>query len=607
MSTTVRLGSGDRGKLNGLVEAARVHGPALAVLTALTVVMCRNLIFTREFPGGWDVVSVNYPIAYLSRTDAYFSLWDDSGPGYVTPMSLFHLLAFVADVLGDPALVSRAVLVFAVFASALLMYLYTFAATGRSLASLAAGIIFAASPCHVAHTASGHGFLVLAYALTPALFLLVDRGLDRVTLPLVLGLGLGLSLLPSLRMDPIAYILPFVFLFALWHVILARRQWRRAAINALLLLVPAVALSGVLSAYVWLPLLRTGTMHATIRFSLSRIANDSLGLWPSLMGQPLIYSYLFWRGGTGYYTHQFLPPLVYGAVMLVTPALAFAQVRLRGDRRVSFFLIAAVISVFLVKGPLPPLGEVYGFLWRYVPFVNQLHVPNRWLMITWLAYAFLAGLTLDRVYRALGDALRTVARPPFPRVASSVAVTLLLLGSTVGVSYVFTDGYQTWQVPEEELAPHRWLGENGGEGRFLDVPFEGERGFVSGGWLQHDLGYAGGMFSGRPSFERSYFEGYVDDFFAYLETLVAKKADTLAKIIGAYDVRHVVVQGYSSNALVRHDLVYSETAPNAVEQEYSEHEYFEKLDGLTKVFEGPEPEYTLLTGEKDERDFTQQG
>ena len=175
MSTTVRLGSGDRGKLNGLVEAARVHGPALAVLTALTVVMCRNLIFTREFPGGWDVVSVNYPIAYLSRTDAYFSLWDDSGPGYVTPMSLFHLLAFVADVLGDPALVSRAVLVFAVFASALLMYLYTFAATGRSLASLAAGIIFAASPCHVAHTASGHGFLVLAYALTPALFLLVDR------------------------------------------------------------------------------------------------------------------------------------------------------------------------------------------------------------------------------------------------------------------------------------------------------------------------------------------------------------------------------------------------------------------------------------------------
>jgi hypothetical protein len=592
---------------NRFAGDVKLHGPSLALLTALTVVMCRNLIFSAEFPGGWDVISINYPVGYFSRIHSYFSLWEDSEAGYVTPITLSHLLARVADVLSNPALVARAVLVFAVLLAGLLMYLYAFATTGKVLASLASGIVFATNPSLVSHAAAGHGFLVLAHVLTPLLFLLVDRGLDRPTVARVLTLGLALSLLPSLRMDPIAYILPFIFLFALWHVVVAERQRKRAAINALLLLAPALALAGVLSAYVWSPLLRTGTVHASIRFDLSLIANDSLGLWPSLMGQPLIYSYLFWLGGTAYYTHQFLPPIVYGVVLMLPPALAFAQVRLRDDRRVSFFLLAAVVSVFLVKGPLPPLGEVYAFLWKYVPFVNQLHVPNRWLMITWFAYAFLAGLTLDRVYHALGNALRPAVRPPFPRVASSAALGLLLVGCTVGVSYVFTDGYQTWQVPEVELAPHRWLGENGGEGRFLDVPFEGERGYVSGGWIQHDLGVAGGIFSGRPSFDRPYFGGYVDDFFVYLETLVAKESETVAKIIGAYDVRYAVVQGYSGNALVRHDLLYSESSPGEVVQEYSEHDYFAQLDGLTKVFEGAEPEYTLRVGEGDERVISRQG
>jgi hypothetical protein len=606
MSANGRLGSVSSEKLRGLVEAARVHGPSLALLTALTVVMCRNLIFSAEFPGGWDVASVSYPIAYFARIGSYFSLWEDSGTGYVTPITLFHLLAFVAHVLGDPALVARAVLVFAVLLAALLMYLYVFISTGRVLASLTAGIIFATSPHLVAHAACGHGFLVLAYALTPLLFLLLDRGLAQVTAARVLGLGLALSLLPALRMDPIAYVLPFVFLFALWHVIMAGRQWRAAATNALLLLTPAVTLAGLLSAYVWLPLLRTGTVHATMSFGLPLIAGNSLSLWPSLMGQSLIYSYLFWRGDTAYYTHQFLPPIVYAAVLMVAPGLAFAQARLREDRRVSFLLIAALVSVFLAKGPLPPLGEVYGFLWQYVPFINQLHVPNRWLMITWFAYAFLAGLTVDRTYRAIRQWLATLARPPLTQAASVAAVVALLLGCTVGVSYVFTDGYQTWQVPQEELAPHRWLGEYAGEGRFLDVPFEGERGFVSGGWLQHDLGVTGGMFGGRPSFDRPYVGGYVDDFFSCLEALADMKVQSLAKIIGAYDVRYVVTQGYSGNALTRQDLAYSDTAPSAVVQEYSEHEYFDGLAGLTKVFEGPEAKYTLLVGVSDERDLTQQ-
>ena len=108
----------------GLVAAARQHGLALALLTALTVVMCGNLIFSADFAGGWDVASINYPVAYFGRIGSYFSLWEDSGTGYVTPIGLFHLLAFVADVLSSPALVARAILVFAVLLAGLLMYLY---------------------------------------------------------------------------------------------------------------------------------------------------------------------------------------------------------------------------------------------------------------------------------------------------------------------------------------------------------------------------------------------------------------------------------------------------------------------------------------------------
>ena len=192
-----------KGRLAGDVK---LHGSPLAIIAALTLVMGRNLIFSADFPGGWDVASITYPITYFARTDSYFSLWEDSGTGYVTPITLFHLLAFVADTLGDPALVSRAVLVFAVLFAALFMYLYSFSTTRRRLASVAAGIIFSTSPWFAANTADGHGFLIVAYGLAPLSFLLVDRGLERVTLARVLGLGLLLSLLPSLRLDPIAYI-----------------------------------------------------------------------------------------------------------------------------------------------------------------------------------------------------------------------------------------------------------------------------------------------------------------------------------------------------------------------------------------------------------------
>ena len=177
-----RLGSIDRAGLARLIRAAKPHGLAVGVLVSLTMVMCRNLIFSGEFPGGWDVASITYPITYLSRTDAHFSLWEDSVTGYVTPIGLFHLLSFAADILGDPAFVARAVLILAVLAAALLMYLFTFVTTGRVLASLASGIIFMTSPWFVANTADGHGYLILGYALAPLLFLLVDRGLKKVTL-----------------------------------------------------------------------------------------------------------------------------------------------------------------------------------------------------------------------------------------------------------------------------------------------------------------------------------------------------------------------------------------------------------------------------------------
>jgi hypothetical protein len=604
MSATLSLDPEGRLRQNSVLVAARRHGPALAVLVALTIVMCRNLIFSREFPGGWDVVSITYPITYLAKTDSYFSLWEESGTGYVTPISLFHLLAFVADVLGDPALVSRAVLIFSVLAAGLFMYLYSFAVTKKILSSVAAGIVFCTSPWLAANTAGGHGFLIIAYALIPLLFLVLEKGLDRASLSRMLCLGLLVSVLPALRVDPLAYIPPFMLLFAIWWVAMAGRAWRGAATNALRLLLPAMILGAVLSAYVWLPLVRTGTAHASLHFELSQIANDTLRFWPTLKGQPLIYSYLFWLGGTSYDLHQFLPPLIYGAVLLLTPALAFAQVRLRDDRRVSFFLLAALVSVFLAKGPWAPLGEVYSWLWRYVPFVDQLHVPNRWLMLTWFAYAFLAGLTLDTVRRALTERLRTAGPRLLRGTVPAAVVVLLLVGCTVGVSYVFTDGYQTLRLPEEEVAPHRWLGENGGSGRFMVVPYDGNRAFVPAGWIQHDLGFTGGMFSGLPAFDETYFQGFAGDVFRYVGDLIRGRAETLAKILGAYDVEYVIAQGYPLSALPRYPLLYTDADPAVLKQDYGQHDYIAELNGLREVFQGPEPEYTLLAGEEYERDLT---
>jgi hypothetical protein len=159
-------------------------------------------------------------------------------------------------------------------------------------------------------------------------------------------------------------------------------------------------------------------------------------------------------------------------------------------------------------------------------------------------------------------------------------------------------------MTEEELAPHRWLDENGGSGRFLVAPYEGDRAWVPDGWLQHDLGFLGGILSGRPRFDETYFHGYADYLPTEVGSLIAERSETLAKILGAYDVRYVVVQGYSGNALPPHPLVYSDSRPVVVEQDYKEHDFFAELDGLEEIFQGPEPEYTLLVGEYRERQLT---
>lgn len=86
---------------------------------------------------------------------------------------------------------------------------------------------------------------------------------------------------------------------------------------------------------------------------------------------------------------------VIGYVSLTTLFLAIAAPFLRRDRRVVFFVVIALVALFLGLGDL----NIFYRALRHLPLFNYFRVPSRFLYWYTFAAAMLAGITLDYLLR----------------------------------------------------------------------------------------------------------------------------------------------------------------------------------------------------------------
>lgn len=77
------------------------------------------------------------------------------------------------------------------------------------------------------------------------------------------------------------------------------------------------------------------------------------------------------------------------------PLLVFlAPILRRKDKNIIFWTLVSLVSIFLVKGNTPPLGNVYTWLFSHIPGFSLFRDPTKFFFLTCLSYSVLIGFTL---------------------------------------------------------------------------------------------------------------------------------------------------------------------------------------------------------------------
>jgi hypothetical protein len=276
------------------------------------------------------------------------------------------------------------------------------------------GIVFGGAPKFVAHIALGHVGLVSAVSWTPWVLLLTAKTLRQIRTEqrwlrwsALAGAVLGLVFLADPRWS-----IPLIGI-ALAYGIRSTLRYRQTEPEILRKIALAGVVAGlfaaVIAACLGLPLwefLRESTrsgIGANERAIFSLPLEGLLGTISILVGEPEWLAY-------------------FGASVLVISVLSM----LNSNRRAWFWIGVSVFSTILALGPATPLFN----LMDAVPGADVLRVPARFLFLSALGWAFLAGYGLDTLITNKG-ALKTRGVKIW-----LFAITSLILAVNIGIGII---------------------------------------------------------------------------------------------------------------------------------------------------------------------------
>lgn len=543
----------------------------------ISLIIFRKFLNVPQYPVGIDSFPPISLISYLGSASNSLSLWESTYIGSQTPITVYHIMSLFPV---DANIIFKAFLILSTIVACFGMYLFIYSETNSRLGAFIAGLIFIYNQWIISKIVSGHLLHVLAYCLVPFLFIYVKRIVRGNRFRDLLLFSILLSLLPLFRLDPIIYVLPFLSLYALFLIFDSKQLYiiKKVLIVFVLFL--------ILTCYIWVPLLVVGNPAlSSISFTLDSVGGFSIGLIHAFLGQGRQMSYLFWLGDIGLNIHPFLPLYGYRFVMLVIPLTAFLSLFFVRDKMAILFSLFALVSVFLAKGYTPPLEILYQFLFNNIPFFDRLRAPDRWLMITWFAYSYLVGIFLSAINKE-GQF------PKYLRKTYTIVLIFLILSTLIlSTPYVFIHGYKTYQFPEQEVEVHNTL-DNGGFERVATIPYGYARMWNFNNGIEADLGSKSGRFSSHPVFFiPPKYDSTSATFFEYSMYLVENRlTNKLIKILGIYDVRYLVLQGYPANAPSPfYGLIIKPT--------YKQHNFFQNQSGLNTVYSGNPQRYSMYIGD----------
>ena len=245
---------------------------------------------------------------------------------------------------------------------------------------------------------------------------------------------------------------------------------------------------------------------------------------------------------------------IFVVISFALPAIAFASTLFsRKDRYVLYFSFLALLGLFLIKGPYPPLGEVTVFLYNAIwPLQIFRSTYLRFLPMITLSYAFLIGYFVGHLYPAnLFHKLRHKIAIRSREVARAMVVGFIVFLLFGVYLYPVWDGeviYSGGQVvpsarvkiPDYYAKAADWLSEDNGDYNIMSLPMGNIKGYEEFSW---DSGYAG---AGLTSFALNKPVIGSGDIFNGLSGFVARKivqnaTDGIGKTLSLMRVKYILL------------------------------------------------------------------
>ncbi|MBI2829950.1 MAG: hypothetical protein HYX81_02195 [Chloroflexi bacterium] len=540
------------------------HWFAVAFILGVVLWLTRNF-FSAEYPAGTDMLGwVERPDWFAASLKA-FSLWDDRFLGAVRFVTLESLLGLASKIVGDPLVTLKlsimASLAFAGFSMYLLVYWYS----KRRLAGMVAAFIFIGNQFIMSQVVQGHLDFAIGYSLLPILVFVFYKATSegRVGFAILLGMVVAFYYVFT-RVDLLVHLAILLGILSVFELIYASNKMVQVMCLSKAAGISLVAFLSF-TALQLLPMLLRVTpiwVSTTFTFSIAELQKGALEIGNNVLGLAQEPGYLGMIGQTWTVKHPFLSPYTYYRFMLVIPLLAILALFFKAEKRVVAFIVVAATGLIMATGSHPPFGDLFVWMFNNVPFMGGLRQASRLMTLVYLSYAFLGGVAISEM---LGFLERVNWRMLWKRVAYGgvgVVMALAMLSITFASWYPFSRGLLTWAPDQDEIAPYQQLAQE--EGDFLVATVPWSRGYMvvvtpreryslpgTGERVEHDIGASSALWSKKSPVMQDashVWNPYARRFIDYTGEMVRTKGtDNLMQVLGTFNTKYLVIQGYEEN------------------------------------------------------------
>jgi glycosyltransferase involved in cell wall biosynthesis len=574
----------------------------IALITLIALTIFRNFLFTNEWPGGGDVLGF-ISRAYLYGKDLrWLYSWRPYSFGFVEGINFmdFFLMSFYL-VLRDPAWTVKTFIFLSYLTAGLSMYLFAFRYTHVHEASLAASLVYILNQWLFSQLTEAHVDIIFSYALAPLIFLFFDRALKTSKFEDIVLFSLGISLfITSFHPECIVIYGVFLIIFAFFFVFFPSKAeaMKIRFFKFLKVLLPSMLLAFLLSAFCLVPYIasvKAQYLHPSYEYPLE----DSISCsYENLYDAFTLRAVERW----GYvdlldvYTGMGLPDFPVYSLLFIILLLAYGTLLKRRDRYTTFFALSMLISVFIAKGPHPPLGQAFIWAWFNVPHFSVFRAANRWVMMAAFSHAFFVAVLVCRLLsniksksylRFEGKPLKKVLKlsgfgeakalelsmdfvnqifKEIHKILHFLAIILLILVFINGFFacfFFFSYGLQVYTPPKLYREPYEWITNLPCDYKVVSVgcsPSEWDKSPViesdfahsamrtTIGW-GHDIGFDSSFIHDKPVLQNGGWDFRPRELVDYMRFYLVRNKLTkkLLQILGVFSYKYIVIPPYISD------------------------------------------------------------